>query len=92
MEKYSAQFSLSYSGYAEANNIDIPTDDIIDKWKSSIISYYSESTSNDTIMQMFDLPDNKRKNVEYHQYEISVKDYIINKKEQNILFDLTIKI
>lgn len=85
METYQSTFALSFKDYCEANNLESLPSDVIDKWKAEAVEKYQTSIQPDVIMNLFNIPDNRKKSIEYHEYTVEDTGYNIN-MDKKILY------
>ena len=85
METYQSTFALSFKDYCDANNLDSVSTEVIDKWKAEAIEKYQTSIQPEVIMNLFGIPDNRKKSIEYHEYTVEETGFSIN-DEKKVLY------
>ena len=92
MDKFTAIFALSFQTYCKTNDLDIPDDEMIEKWKEQTVHSYKTSPNIDFIMNLFKIPKNKRKDVEYHEYSIKATGHEIDPEKKVLYIFLRLKL
>jgi hypothetical protein len=90
-ESYTANFILSFQDYCTANNIDEPSEDIISKWKQQTTDTFNTSPHVEQVLHLFSIPNNRKKEIEYHEYTVSATGHDINNEKKILTIFLKLK-
>lgn len=92
MDKYYGTFALSYKDYCENNGLKEPPVDMIEQWVGQTIHNYERELPMDMVMSLFEIPENQKKAIEYHEYEIEEEDHELNEEKQFIVIRMILTI
>ncbi len=90
--EYSGTFALSYKDYCENNGLKEPSVDMIEQWVDQTIHNYERELPMDMVMSLFGIPENQKKAIEYHEYEIEEEDHELNEEKQFIVIRMILRI
>lgn len=92
MDSYNGTFALSYKDYCESNGLNKPPVEMIEQWVEQTIHNYERELPMDMVMSLFGIPENQKKAIEYHEYEIEEECHDLNEEKQFIVIHMVLTI
>ena len=65
---------------------------MIEQWVDQTIHNYERELPMDMVMSLFGIPENQKKAIEYHEYEIEEEDHELNEEKQFIVIRMILTI